>query len=76
MSDPVAVAMDIGGTGIKCALVDPAGEIRHAARYPTGAERGPEAVVETILRGRLRPGHRGHGAASGTRSRSAWSRPA
>jgi glucokinase len=41
--------MDIGGTGIKCALVDPAGEIRHAARYQTGAERGPDSVVATIL---------------------------
>ena len=59
MSDPVAVAIDIGGTGIKCALVDPAGEIRHAARHPTGAERGPEAVVETILARRRRPGRAG-----------------
>jgi glucokinase len=49
MSEPVAVAMDIGGTGIKCALVDPAGEIRHHARYPTEADRGPDAVVATIL---------------------------
>jgi glucokinase len=49
MSEPVAVAMDIGGTGIKCALVDPAGEIRQAARYYTRAERGPDAVVQTIL---------------------------
>jgi glucokinase len=49
MSEHVAVAMDIGGTGIKCALVDPAGEIRDAARYPTVAERGPDAVVQTIL---------------------------
>ena len=50
MSEPVAVAIDIGGTGIKCALVDTAGEIRHTARYPTGAERGPEAIVATLLR--------------------------
>jgi glucokinase len=49
MIDPVAVAMDIGGTGIKCALADPAGEIRHTAWFPTGAERGPDAVVATIL---------------------------
>jgi len=49
MSEPVAVAMDIGGTGIKCALVDRAGEIRQAGRYPTGADRGPDAVVQTVL---------------------------
>ena len=49
MSEPVAVAMDIGGTGIKCALVDRAGEIRQATRYPTGADRGPEAVVLHVL---------------------------
>jgi len=49
MIDPVAVAMDIGGTGIKCALADPAGEISYTTSFPTGAERGPEAVVSTIL---------------------------
>jgi glucokinase len=49
MSLPVAVAMDIGGTGIKCALSDPAGEIHYTASFPTGAERGPDAVVATIV---------------------------
>ena len=36
----VVVAIDIGGTGLKCALVDVAGgAIRHSARHPTGADR-------------------------------------
>jgi glucokinase len=49
MTDPVALAVDVGGTGIKCALVDRAGAIRHTEHHPTGAARGPEAVVTTIL---------------------------
>jgi glucokinase len=48
-SDAVALAMDVGGTGIKCALVDVDGTIRYAQRHPTAAERGPDAVVATIL---------------------------
>jgi glucokinase len=47
--DSTVVAIDVGGTGMKCALVDGTGAIRHAERHPTGASRGPEAVVETIL---------------------------
>jgi glucokinase len=43
------IAIDVGGTGMKCAVIDARGVIRHAERHPTGAERGPEAVVETIL---------------------------
>jgi glucokinase len=47
--DAVAVAVDVGGTGIKCGLVDRDGRVRHTERRPTGRERGPEAVVETIV---------------------------
>jgi glucokinase len=43
------VALDVGGTGIKCAVVDGTGTVRHTERHATGRERGPEAVVETIL---------------------------
>ena len=43
------IAIDVGGTGIKSALVDGTGTIVHAERHPTGAERGPDAVVQTIL---------------------------
>jgi glucokinase len=45
----VVVAIDVGGTGMKCALVDRKGAIRHSERHPTGAEHGPDAVVERIL---------------------------
>jgi glucokinase len=44
----VVLALDVGGTGIKCALVTPDGGTRHAERHPTAAGRGPEAVVATI----------------------------
>jgi len=49
VSDTVVVAVDVGGTGIKCALVRPDGQVVHTERHPTGADRGPAAVVETIL---------------------------
>jgi glucokinase len=49
MADDVVVALDVGGTGIKCALVDASGGVRHTERHPTGRERGPDAVVATIL---------------------------
>jgi glucokinase len=45
----VVVAVDVGGTGIKCALVAPDGTVHRAERHPTRAARGPTAVVETIL---------------------------
>jgi glucokinase len=45
----VAIAIDVGGTAIKCALVDPAGEITHAERRPTGRDRGPKSVLTTIV---------------------------
>ncbi|MER7004703.1 ROK family protein [Dactylosporangium sp. NPDC000555] len=47
------IALDVGGTGIKCALVGADGDtlhtVQHAERHPTGADRGAEAVIETIL---------------------------
>ncbi|MFI5493255.1 ROK family protein [Actinoplanes sp. NPDC051859] len=45
----VVVALDVGGTGIKCALVHPDGTVQHSERHPTLARRGPEAVTATIL---------------------------
>ena len=45
----VVVALDVGGTGMKCALVRPDGTVEHTERHPTLAQRGPEAVTETIL---------------------------
>jgi glucokinase len=46
---PLAIAIDVGGTGIKCALIDRDGQVVHAERRPTGADRGPDAVVATIV---------------------------
>ncbi|OPG09940.1 sugar kinase [Streptomyces sp. GKU 895] len=43
------IALDVGGTGMKAALVGPSGELLHQARRATGRERGPDAVVEGIL---------------------------
>ena len=45
----VVVAIDVGGTGIKCALVTAAHEVVHTERHATGSERGADAVVQTIL---------------------------
>jgi len=48
-SPRVVVALDVGGTGMKCALVRPDGTVQHAERHPTLAARGPEAVTANIL---------------------------
>ncbi|MFD5566787.1 ROK family protein [Streptomyces cadmiisoli] len=43
------IALDVGGTGMKAALVGPDGTLLHRARRATGRERGPDAVVNGIL---------------------------
>ncbi|MFI6546341.1 ROK family protein [Streptomyces prunicolor] len=43
------IALDVGGTGMKAALVGADGGLLHRARRATGRERGPDAVVEHIL---------------------------
>ncbi|MEU5584531.1 ROK family protein [Streptomyces chrestomyceticus] len=43
------IALDVGGTGMKAALAGADGTLLHEARRPTGRERGPEAVVASIL---------------------------
>jgi glucokinase len=43
------VSIDVGGTGVKCALVDAAYQVRYTERHATGRERGPQAVLDTIL---------------------------
>jgi glucokinase len=47
--EPLAIAIDVGGTGIKAALIDETGRVHHAERRPTGADRGQDAVVATIV---------------------------
>jgi glucokinase len=49
VSNDVVVALDVGGTGMKCALVRPDGVVHHTERHPTLAARGPEKVTENIL---------------------------
>jgi len=43
------IALDVGGTGMKAALVGADGGLLHRARRTTDRERGPDAVVESIL---------------------------
>ncbi len=43
------IALDVGGTGMKAALVGDDGQLLHRARRATGRERGPDAVVGAIL---------------------------
>jgi glucokinase len=49
VSDDVVIALDVGGTAMKCALVRPDGVVHHTERHPTLAARGPEAVTANIL---------------------------
>ncbi|UYQ62920.1 ROK family protein [Streptomyces peucetius] len=43
------IALDVGGTGMKAALVGADGALLYEARRATGRERGADAVVESIL---------------------------
>ncbi|MFB6506256.1 MULTISPECIES: ROK family protein [unclassified Streptomyces] len=43
------IALDVGGTGMKAALVGADGTLLHEARRATDRKRGADAVVESIL---------------------------
>jgi glucokinase len=43
------IALDVGGTSMKAALVDEARQVLTAQRIPTGRANGPDAVVERIV---------------------------
>ncbi|WP_338671969.1 ROK family protein [Streptomyces sp. SCSIO 30461] len=43
------IALDVGGTSMKAALVGPDGNLLHETRRPTGRDRGPDAVVGAVL---------------------------
>ncbi|NIL43084.1 ROK family protein [Salinispora arenicola] len=45
----VVVALDVGGSGMKCALVRRDGTVTHTEHHLTRAARGPAAVIDTIL---------------------------
>ncbi|MGW0855607.1 ROK family protein [Streptomyces sp. NPDC002690] len=46
---PHLIAVDVGGTGTKAALLDPTGRVREQFWQPTGRESGPESVVRRVL---------------------------
>ncbi|MGW6549366.1 ROK family protein, partial [Streptomyces sp. NPDC055051] len=43
------IALDVGGTGMKAALVGLDGQLLYEERRATGRQHGPDAVVESIL---------------------------
>jgi glucokinase len=43
------IALDVGGTTIKGAVLDSTGTALAEASWPTGRDRGPDAVVDAIL---------------------------
>jgi glucokinase len=43
------IALDVGGTGMKAALIGAEGEVLHRARRATGREHGPDAVITAVL---------------------------
>ncbi|WP_043174494.1 ROK family protein [Streptomyces sp. NRRL B-24484] len=45
---PCVLAVDVGGTGIKATVLDADLAVRHTTWRPTGRERGPRAVVDTV----------------------------
>jgi glucokinase len=47
--DEVVLALDAGGTRIRAAVLGPDAAVLHRASADPGAERGPDAVVETLL---------------------------
>lgn len=48
-SDHLVIGMDVGGTGLKAAVIDRQGGVFIKEQRPTRRERGPEAVVASIL---------------------------
>lgn len=50
MARRVAVAVDVGGTGVKGMLVDEDGRVAASAQAPTPVGEGPDAVVAAVLR--------------------------
>ena len=48
MSEQQVIAVDLGGTQIRVALVSASGTLSHRSAIPTEAKRGPQAVIERI----------------------------
>jgi len=45
----LALGIDVGGTKVESALVDPTGAIVTTHRHPTNADRGPDRVIDDIV---------------------------
>ncbi|RIK44729.1 MAG: transcriptional regulator [Chloroflexi bacterium] len=45
-----ALAVDLGGTNLRCAAVSDDGHVLTERQQPTDAQRGPEAVIASIVR--------------------------
>jgi glucokinase len=48
-SDELAIGVDVGGTKVAAALVDPGGAILFQTRHPMVADRGPERGLEAVV---------------------------
>ena len=48
MSKPHAIGIDLGGTNVRCAVVDAQGHILHRVEQRTEADRGPDRVISAI----------------------------
>lgn len=46
----LSIGVDVGGSKIAIGAVTPGGEAREALRYPTDPERGPEAIIDDLVR--------------------------
>ncbi|MGW2374476.1 ROK family protein [Kitasatospora sp. NPDC001683] len=47
--DAPVLALDLGGTQLKAGVMAADGSLIHTERRPTRAERGPDAVIDTLL---------------------------
>ncbi|GHF59526.1 sugar kinase [Kitasatospora xanthocidica] len=69
MTTPAAaatvIALDVGGTAVKGGAAGEDGVLRDTDHRPTGAERGPDAVLETVLAAARRLAERHRPAAVG-----------
>lgn len=48
MNENHVIAVDLGGTNIRVAVINEAGEMEHRSRLATHAQEGPEAVIHRI----------------------------
>ena len=66
-SDHLVIGMDVGGTGLKAAVIDRQGGVFIKEQRPTQRERGPEAVIASILDFAYDLAQRSRGPAGGGR---------